>query len=192
LCAWGALSAPLGREYSLTVRESEPQLHRLETRARPMIARARAELVKDGARDAAIRNELWVDMRYRGQSYELEVKLDARFVEKFHDAHRRMFGHSAAMAAVEVVNLRLRAYAPGPSIAPQRLKAGSKPAPLSRTRVLVGNSYRPVPVFERDALGAGTRIQGPMLVVELSATAYVSPEFTLQCDDYGNLHLEAR
>jgi len=26
----------------------------------------------------------------------------------------------------------------------------------------------------------------------LSSTAYVSPEFSLQCDDYGNLHLEAR
>jgi N-methylhydantoinase A len=42
LCAWGALGAPLGREYSLTIRESDPELRRLQSRARPMIARARA------------------------------------------------------------------------------------------------------------------------------------------------------
>src|SRR5690242_7314020 len=45
LCAWGALGAPLGREYSLTIRETEPEIRRLQSRARPMIARARAELL---------------------------------------------------------------------------------------------------------------------------------------------------
>jgi N-methylhydantoinase A len=193
LCAWGALGAPLGREYSLTVRESEPQLRRLQAQARPMMQRARVELVKDGASAAAIRNELWADMRYRGQSYEIEVKLGPRFVNEFHDAHRRTFGHSAAQAAVEVVNLRLRAYAPGPSISPPRLtRRSSRPVPLSRARVLVGSAYRAVPVYERDAIGAGAQLQGPMIVVELSATAYVAPEFSLRCDDYGNLHLEAK
>jgi len=192
LCAWGALGAPLGREYSLTIRETDPELRRLQARARPMVARARKELVDDGASAAAIQNELWAEMRYRGQSYELEVKLGPRFVDEFHEAHRRMFGHSAAHAAVEVVNLRLRAYAPGPSMAPPRLTPRANPLPLSRTRVLVGSSYRTVPVYEREALGAGVRLNGPMIVVELSSTAYVSPEFSLQCDDYGNLHLEAR
>jgi N-methylhydantoinase A len=46
-------------------------------------------------------------------------------------------------------------------------------------------------VFARDSLGAGARIRGPAIIVELSATAYVAPEFTLRVDDYGNLHLEA-
>jgi N-methylhydantoinase A len=193
LCAWGALGAPLGREYSLTVRETKPELRRLQTRARSMIARARDELVRDGAAASSIRNELWADMRYRGQSYELEVKLGPRFIDDFHEAHRQMFGHSAAQAETEVVNLRLRASAPGPSTTPPRLKRhSSKPVPFDRTRVLVGNSYRTLPAFHRDALGAGTRMGGPLMVIELSATAYVAPEFSLRCDDYGNLHLEMR
>src|SRR5262249_12868709 len=93
LCAGGALGAPLGREYSLTIRDSEPELRRLQARARPMVERARNELVSDGARAATIHNELWADMRYRGQSYELEVKLGPHFIDEFHEAHRRMFGH---------------------------------------------------------------------------------------------------
>jgi N-methylhydantoinase A len=192
LCAWGALGAPLGREYSLTIRESDPELRRLQLRARPMVARARAELLNDGARTAAIQNELWADMRYRGQSYELEVKLGPHFVDEFHEAHRRMFGHSAVQATVEVVNLRLRAHAAGPALAPSRLPRRAKAAALSRTRALVGSAYRAVPVYERDALGAGVRLNGPIIVVELSSTAYVSPEFAVRCDDYGNLHLEPR
>ncbi|MBV8452546.1 MAG: hydantoinase/oxoprolinase family protein, partial [Deltaproteobacteria bacterium] len=152
LCAWGALGAPLGREYSLTIREIDPELPRLQSRARPMVARARAELLRDGARAAAIQNELWVDMRYRGQSYELEVELRPHFIDEFHEAHRRMFGHSAAQAPVEVVNLRLRAHAGGPAIAPPRLARQANPLALSRTRVLVGSSYRAVPVYERDAI----------------------------------------
>jgi N-methylhydantoinase A len=192
LCAWGAFGAPLGREYSLTIREADPALRRLQSRARPMVARARAELLKDGAHTAAIKNELWADMRYRGQSYELEVKLGPHFVDEFHEAHRRLFGHSAAKAAVEVVNLRLRAHAAGPSMAPPRQAQRSKGVAFSHARVLAGSSYRAVQVYERDAIGAGVRLNGPIIVVELSSTAYVSPEFSVRCDDYGNLHLEPR
>jgi len=49
-----------------------------------------------------------------------------------------------------------------------------------------------VPIYEREAIGARTRLRGPLIVVELSATSYVAPEFDLRCDDYGNLHLEAQ
>ncbi len=192
LCAWGALGAPLGREYSLTIRSTDQDLRQLQSRARPMIARAREELLNDGASASGIYNELWADMRYRGQSYELEIKLGPGFVEDFHQAHRRMFGHSAAHAAVEVVNLRLRARAAGMEISPPRLGRRANAGVLGRTRALIGNSYRSVPVYARDDIGANAHLKGPLIVVELSSTAYVPPEFTLRCDEYGNLHLESR
>ena len=56
LCAWGALQAPLGREYSLTVRETSPNFRRLAARAAPMLVRARRELAAEGARRAQIRS----------------------------------------------------------------------------------------------------------------------------------------
>ncbi len=193
LCAWGALGAPLGREYSMTVRETAPELRRLRARARPLITRARAELTAQGAKPAAIKLDLRADVRYRGQSYEIEVALGPRFVNDFHQAHRRTFGYAAPDAPVEVVNLRLRAAAGGPSIAPARIpRAKSKPMPISKMSVIVGGARRIVPVFARDEIGAGAKINGPAIIVELSATAYLSPEFTLRNDDFGNLHLELR
>ena len=198
LCAWGALQAPLGREYSLTVRETSPNYRNLAARAAPMLARARRELAAEGARSSQIRVELFADVRYRGQSYEIEVRLTSRFAADFHAAHRRTFGYAALESAVEVVNLRLRATAPGAIAAPERLarsKGRTSPSPVRRIQVITGGrmhgkSARAVPVYAREAIGAGARIRGPAIVVELSATAYVASEFTLRADDFGNLHLE--
>ncbi len=36
------------------------------------------------------------------------------------------------------------------------------------------------------------RIAGPLIIVELSSTSYVAPDFAMRTDDYGNLHLEMR
>jgi N-methylhydantoinase A len=193
LCAWGALGAPLGREYSMTVRETNPQFAKLAARARPLAVRAHKELTADGAAPSTIRIEMRADLRYRGQSYEIEVQLSPRFIADFHDAHNRTFGYAAPEAAVEVVNLRLRAEATGPIAAAARIRRSkAKPDVVARADVLAGNNRRKLPIHARDAIGAGIRLAGPMIVVELSATTYVAPEFTLRCDDYGNLHLEAR
>jgi N-methylhydantoinase A/oxoprolinase/acetone carboxylase beta subunit len=192
LCAWGALGAPLGREYSLTVRESAPRFARLVARVRGLVGRARAELAADDANPRTIRCDLFADMRYRGQSYELEIALTPRFIEEFHAAHRRTFGHSAPGAAVEVVNVRLRATAAEAVPRPERAPRGrARPTPVARAPVLVGERMRASPIFERDSLGASTRLRGPLVVVELSSTTYVAPEFELRVDDFGNLHLEA-
>jgi N-methylhydantoinase A len=190
LCAWGASSAPLGREYSLTVRETNPKYRSLIARASGLVQRVHSELGAEGAR--GIRHELWVDMRYRGQSYELEIALTPRFIADFHSTHRKTFGHASANAAVEVVNIRIRAVGGESMAKPKRMaRRTGKPVPVSRGSVLVGGQEREVPIYDRSAFGAGTHLRGPAVVVELSSTAYVAPEFTLRVDDFGNLQLEA-
>jgi N-methylhydantoinase A len=190
LCAWGASSAPLGREYSLTVRETNPDYRGLLARGSGLVRRARTELAAEGAR--AIRHELWLDMRYRGQSYELEIALTPQFIGDFHSTHRKTFGHSSTSAAVEVVNIRIRAVAGESAAMPKKIaRQIGKPTPIARGRALVGSREHAVPIYERDSLGAGARVRGPIIVVELSSTAYVAPEFTLRVDDFGNLQLDA-
>jgi N-methylhydantoinase A len=191
LCAWGAAGAPLGREYSVTVRETNPDYRRLLARSAGLMRRARTELKAEG--ETAIRQELWLDMRYRGQSYELEIALSPQFIADFHSAHRRTFGHSSPDAAVEIVNIRIRAFAAESRVRPKRIaRQKGMPQPISRAKALVGDRERTVPIYARESIGAGARIAGPLVVVELSSTAYIAPEFTMRADDFGNLHLEAR
>ncbi len=47
-----------------------------------------------------------VDLRYRGQSYELTVPFTRGFVSNFHKMHERRYGHSDAARPVEIVNVR--------------------------------------------------------------------------------------
>jgi N-methylhydantoinase A/oxoprolinase/acetone carboxylase beta subunit len=71
-------------------------------------------------------------------------------------------------------------------------RSKAKPDAIARGDILAGKSRRRLPIYARDTINAGARLAGPMVVVELSATTYVAPEFALRSDDYGNLHLEAR
>ena len=191
LCAWGALSAPIGREYSLTVREREPTYRNLIKRAQPMVARARAELIAQGVERRRIACEIRVDMRYRGQSYEIEIALRPSFVRDFHAAHQHTFGYAAPQAPVEVVNLRLRARAEEFVPAPERIaRVRGRPTPIRKARVILDRAQREIPVYARDDLGAGTRLRGPMIIIEMSATGYVAPGWSMRVDDFGNLHLE--
>lgn len=193
LCARGALTAPLGRELSLTARDANPSLRNLQKRAQPLIASARADLIAEGAPSKSLRHDLWADMRYRGQSYELEVPLGPNFIDEFHKLHCKTFGHAAPDAPVEVVNLRLRSSALAAPLKPPRLKSSrGKPSPDAKASVMVDAVFRSIPVYARDRLGAGARLKGPLVVTELSTTAYVAPEFALRVDSYGNLHLETR
>jgi N-methylhydantoinase A/oxoprolinase/acetone carboxylase beta subunit len=191
-CAYGALNAALGREYSLTVRRADPSWGELGRLIRPLMARARSEMAAQGVARTQLEIELWADMRYRGQSFELKVPLTARLAEDFHRAHERTFGYAARGAAIEVVNLRLAARAREYAHRPHRIaRARRAPSPAGRISALSGHR-RTIPVYQRDQLGAGIRLRGPMLVVELSATGYVGPDFTMRVDDFGNLHLEAQ
>jgi N-methylhydantoinase A/oxoprolinase/acetone carboxylase beta subunit len=193
LCAWGALGAPMGREYSTTIRDTSPAYRDLLRRAAPMIKRATRELSGEGATRTQISHELFADLRYRGQSYELEVALTPRFIEEFHTSHQKTFGHSSPDSAVEVVNLRLRSHASGPSAALCKIGKNAKSAtPVGEIDTLVGDQTRRVKIYRRDDLGPHSKIAGPLIVVELSSTSYIAPEFMLRVDDYGNLHLEAR
>jgi N-methylhydantoinase A len=192
LCAWGAVGAPLGREFSRTVRAINPTYRAMLASASAMIRRARGELIAEGAPSGAISSDLRLDMRYRGQSYELEVPLTPDFIDRFHAAHRRTFGHEAPGADVEVVNIRLRASTPTSAPPIPRVRNGVRsPAPVARARVIAGARQAAAPVYDRDSIGTSARIRGPAIVVEMSSTAYLAPEFTMRVDGYGNLHLEA-
>ncbi|HXW85473.1 MAG TPA: hydantoinase/oxoprolinase family protein, partial [Candidatus Binataceae bacterium] len=192
LCAWGALGAPRGREYSLTIRESGISYGGLLTRARPLVRRANKELRSEaGGRGRRITHALWLDARYRGQSYELELKLTRDYIAQFHLLHRKTFGSSALDAPVEVVNLRLRSAIDEPPVPLRRIgRARGAPRSTARVSTLVGERMRQVPLYERESLGAGARFRGPAVVVEMSSTAYVAPEFAARVDEVGNLHLE--
>ncbi len=100
LSALGMLVADCIRDYSASVLDGDvgAALKRLETAARREMSRQGFESV------ALVRS---VDMRYQGQSYELNVASEQ--ADRFDRAHRKRFGYCHAGRPTEVVTARIQA-----------------------------------------------------------------------------------
>jgi N-methylhydantoinase A len=139
------------------------------------------------------------DMRYTGQSFEIETTLDRGMVEAgdlaamataFHDTHARLFGHADRQAPIQVINLRL--VIGGPSVRPQlpRIAAAEGPAPVIRTsRAWLDGQWRDTPFYHRADLRAGHSFTGPAVVAQDDCTTIVPPGSAVRVDDLGNLRI---
>jgi N-methylhydantoinase A len=57
------------------------------------------------------------DLRYRGQSFELTVRLGGDLAERFHGAHEERYGYADRGRDVELVAVRTAEVTPGPELA---------------------------------------------------------------------------
>ncbi len=176
LSALGMLAAPRGRQLSHTVpglmeQQSDAQL---TSRLQELAAQGRAELVEEGVEAAAIVTGFSLDMRYRGQSYTLNIpyrSVDQALAE-FHEAHQQRFGHRLR-ATVELVNLRVSLSARGSAFA---LQSGWQPPsgkPFERAKL--AGCERLVDVWQRHDLEFELPCAGPAVVIDAVATTYVAP-----------------
>ncbi len=191
LSAYGMLAAPVMREASRTVLLSSDTLGiagSVDAALDDLARAATAQLVEEGVERSSIAVERWVDARYRGQSYELRVPAQG-WITRFHDAHRDRYGYAREGALVEAVTVRALARAPGPQLEPRPLEEASGAPPLEKHPVHHrGRALEATRVW-RKHLRAGHRLDGPLLVLEYSATTWVPPEWTLEVDGWGTLHL---
>ncbi len=197
LSAFGMLSADVVKDYVRTVMvPGETEVEELRERMRPLAERGRCEVGEQGVPPDRIRVEPSLDMRYAGQSYELEVPLADDFLARFHRRHRRAYGHAEPGAPVEVVNLRLRAVGDvEPPPLPDREPGPSDPAGArgSPRQVVFsageGARRRSVPVYDGEALRPGHEIPGPAVVVESDTTVLLGGRDSARIDRRLNLRI---
>ncbi len=127
----------------------------------------------------------WVaQLRYAGQSFELEIPVDwahdagsfADPSEAFAAEHERLYGYRAPERTVELVGLRLTASRPGPApggyaqLAPG---AAGEPADNHRAEVGFRSGSREAEIVDRPSLEPGDGLEGPAVVTEYSGTTVV-------------------
>jgi len=187
LSALGVLSAEIVRDYGQTLRRTAPATAEIARALRPLEARARRDLRREGVASPVL--ERVVDVRYVGQSYELSVPFTPGWRAAFHRLHARRFGHADPARAVEVVTVRVRARGGRARVPEERLRRRPRPAPVARRPVVFEAGPRVATVWRRDDLGPGTRVPGPAVVCEYSATTLVPPRWTARVDGQGGLLL---
>lgn len=137
------------------------------------------------------------DMRYLGQSYEIETPLAPDWItqgdseaiaQAFHAEHARLFGHARAGAEVQVVNLRL--VASGATPKPVVRKPDPASAPVTPERHVTGwfdGKPHQTPLYPRASLKPGHRLTSPAIVAQDDTTTVIPPGFALTVDAFGNL-----
>jgi N-methylhydantoinase A len=154
-----------------------------------------------GIEGAGIRHEASADLRYVGQSHELNVRLPevetserpfAALSESFHAAHELRFGHADPGEEIELVTLRVRAVGP-PSLS-EIPRFAEEEALDTRTveARFAGVGRAKTLVVHRGSLGEGSEIEGPTIVVGSDATLLVPPGVSGRCAAAGTILLEVR
>jgi N-methylhydantoinase A len=147
----------------------------------------RAELDERGA----VEFEHALDLRYRGQSFEIRVPALADPAAAFERAHERLYGHALAGREVELVCLRTRALVRAPLPEPRAVRARPLPASAAATRrTLWIDGEHEAPVFDRTRLEPGHAFAGPALVEEYSGTTLVPPGWRASVTGGAHLLLE--
>jgi N-methylhydantoinase A len=188
LSAWGGAAADVQRDYVRTVRLTNPPMRQLEQLFRPFERVALRALQQEGLADRAATLQHLVDLRYRGQSYEIRLPLTRDYLEMFHREHHRLYGYADTDRPIEVVNLRLMAIGKGPRVPRSRLRHRSGEA-ASKQRVRWNKGWLTAPVLARSNLPLGALVTGPAIITELSATTFVAPGWRALLHRTGHLEI---
>jgi len=194
LSAFGILTSDAVKDFSRTLLWNLADGH------------SRAELEKEfqkleRAAQEEFRAEHWagtllfersLDLRYRGQGYELNIPGTGNAAARFHQEHQRRYGYHHPGKEIELVTVRLRGrvkarqseFAPA-ARTPSRSSMRAKPVGQS-TVVFHGRGIK-TPVYERSDLAAGHLLKGPAVITEYSATAVIPPGEKFRVDRAGNL-----
>jgi N-methylhydantoinase A len=142
------------------------------------------------------------DMRYRRQSYEINVRLPdtplmqadaASVAEAFHAMHERLYGRRDATGMVQFVTLCVTAIGTSRELEYRPLERGDGTAQQARkgTRKVFfrDTGLIPCPLYARSRLLAGDRIAGPAVIEADDSTVLVLPRWSARCDELANLIL---
>lgn len=194
--ALGVLLADVIKDYSrtvmLTLEMSGKMPAEIDRHFLALERQARQDLRGEGFPDRRLSLERSLALRYRGQSYELEVPAAGDPVRAFHRLHRERYGHANEEASVEIVSLRLRAVGitEKPAIgAAERVRSHS-PRAGREAQAVIGEKRQSVPAYDRAELSPGAAVSGPAIVVEYGSTTLVPPGWSLSVDRWGNLVLD--
>jgi N-methylhydantoinase A len=151
---------------------------------------AREVLRAEGFSDSKQRHERSLAMRYRGQSFELEVRATSgELAATFHQAHRERYGYAQEQGEVEIVSARLRSFGVVEKIKDAKLAPSRKRTakPDEHVMAYLGGRRLRVGMYRRAELPSGVRLETPCIVSEYSATTLIPDDVDASLDQYGNV-----
>ncbi|MEN6370066.1 MAG: hydantoinase/oxoprolinase family protein, partial [Thermotogota bacterium] len=201
LSAYGLLVAETGHDYSRTLLRpiGGLDLRTVGTLVDELREEGTQALRAEGIGDHEARFSTSADLRYVGQSHEVNVPVDVReggidvvgLCAAFHRAHEERYGHSSPEEPVEWVTVRVRASGPSAKVGARRRAERSEPETQVRAPVWFDASG-PVTTHRltRDEIVPGETFHGPAVVFGADSTVVIPPGASGRSNAHGHLVVE--
>jgi 5-oxoprolinase (ATP-hydrolysing) len=164
----------------------------LEDTAEKLAIEARNDLVSQGVPPEAVEVVRRAHLKYEGTDTALVVLLGpvADMVAQFEAAYRKQFSFLMPGKALVAEAVSVEAIAAGEPIPERKVAARPAGQPAERVRVFTGGRWREAPLYRREALAPGQRVDGPAIIAEANATTVVEPEWRATVTPLDHLVLE--
>ncbi|MFP4051077.1 MAG: hydantoinase/oxoprolinase family protein [Thermoplasmata archaeon] len=127
-------------------------------------------------------------LRYKGQSYHLNIPYDEKIENRFHKMHKEKYGYANTDAPVEVVRVHLEVRKkksvenfPGP---------GEEEHPAKKRECLFVDGWTESKVYYRDWIKPGMKGVGPTIIEDKNSTILTPPGWEWSVDEYGIIHMD--
>ncbi len=196
LCAYGDATTRLRvdaqRSFNRLVTEtSEAEVAHV---AKALVAEVSAELGREGVAPADIEIRVEIDVRYKGQAFELpllqpEGATLADLAARFDAEHLRLFTFNLPVPQ-ELVNIRVIALGRAANVTAERIAEGNGDPSAAKLRdheLFMDGALRPATIYDRARLRAGDRVPGPAIICEMDSTTLVHGGHLATVDPFGNI-----
>jgi N-methylhydantoinase A len=191
LSALGMLAADVQLDYVHTVMlPNETPFERLELYTTAMVQQGEDDLRREGIAPEQAVITRTVDVRYVGQSFDLNVALTSQFRQEFDRVHQEGYGYCQPDAPIEIVNVRVGAIGRinPPSIPRNSLgSADTSSAKWEERPVVLSQGIHRVPHFWGNRLRPGHEVSGPAILVLDDTTVYLATQDHAKIDAYSNI-----
>jgi N-methylhydantoinase A len=142
------------------------------------VSSAKKDLKREltGEADTETTTQVFVSMKYPGQSHELLIAaaaLDlAELSARFDENHKRRFGHYDPLSPVEIATIRIRLSSPSHRTIQAFTPSGSS-STSEHGSVWTGGGWMEGRICSRSELGIGAELYGPAVVHQMDATTLI-------------------
>ncbi|MGB0632437.1 MAG: hydantoinase B/oxoprolinase family protein [Alphaproteobacteria bacterium] len=152
----------------------------LQTAVGELAAAGAREMESQGVEADEISSIAKAHLRYEGTDTALVVDFGSRadMLKTFEDAHMQQFGFIAPEKGNIVEAITVEVVGGGQDVADEELDLDpdAEPAqPLGHADMYAAGATRSAPVFDRDTLSPGEKVDGPAVIIDSNATTVIEP-----------------
>lgn len=204
LSALGLMLAPIQHEsmssYEKNIKDSS--WRELKNIFKSLDKECAAKMKEDRVLTKDVQKNYYIEMRYLGQSHEIEVPISsvidknaiAQAAKLFHELHHNTYSYNDVTAHVEFVTLRSVHQKHSKEVSILEKVKRSKKANIAKSYREVcfsaKDGFKKIPIYKRNALYPGVKMKGPAIIEQSDTTTLIHKDHLLKVDSFNNLIID--